>query len=329
MDKWNEIEYLYRDLGTGEIKRDFIFQIPSEGQRIEDIGRISKKDLIPATNLKIIFGRMLKTLYANTNISRREKLGNELIRLIFCKIWDERDYPNDPPKFKIGFDENPDDVKKNIDVLFNAVKDELVQDGVFDKNEEIKLENKSVAYVVGELERYSLLKTNKDVAGDAFEVFAESKLVGEKGEFFTPREVVRTAIEIVEPKVGQKILDPECGSGGFLIYSLEYIWDAMAKDRKYAGSKQFESIKRDVAEKYFFGIDKEIDLVKIAKAYMAIVGDGRSGIVQENTLHHPDDYQRKAKDLFIENGKFVKFDIIFTNPPFGSKTKSKSDCRTI
>ena len=82
-------------------------------------------------------------------------------------------------------------------------------------------------YVVGELEHYSLLQTDKDVVGDAFEVFAESKLVGEKGEFFTPREVVKTAVQIVNPQPEQSIIDPACGSGGFLIYSLEHIWKAM------------------------------------------------------------------------------------------------------
>lgn len=320
-----EIEYLYKDAQTGNIKRDFIFQIPSRGFSLSDIGKISKKNLIATKNLKVNFRRMLNTLYANTNISRREKLGNELIRIIFCKIWDEKYYPNEPPKFRIGFKEEPDVVKERIEELFESVKNELVDDGVFDENEEIKLDSKSVAYVVGELEKYSLLKTNKeykDVVGDAFEVFAESKLVGEKGEFFTPREVVKTAIEIVKPKAGQKILDPACGSGGFLIYALEYVWDNLAKDRKYKGSSDFEKIKSGIATKYFFGIDKEIDLVKIAKAYMAIVGDGRGGIVQQNTLHTAEDFEGKAKELFVDKkNKFHKFDIILTNPPFGSKTK--------
>jgi type I restriction enzyme M protein len=317
----SEIEYIYKDLKSGEIKRDFIFQIPRRGQLVADIGRLSKTDLIPATNLKVIFRRMLNTLYANTSISRREKLGNELIRLIFCKIWDERYFPNEPPKFRIGFQEHPSLVKERVVELFNEVKAELSADDVFDQNEEIKLDDTSVAYVVGELERYGLQKTNKDVVGDAFEVFAESKLVGEKGEFFTPREIVKTAIAIVQPKPGKTILDPACGSGGFLIYALEHVWNQMAKDRKYAGSSDFDRIKADMAKKCFAGIDKEIDLVKIAKAYMAIVGDGRGAIVHENTLHRPGDYAGKAKELLVKNGEFKQFDIILTNPPFGSKTK--------
>ncbi len=322
----SEIEYLYRNIKTGEIKQDFVYQIPKNGENFEDIGRITKDKLKPASNLKLIFRRLLNTLYSNTNISRREKLGNEMIRLIFCKIWDERYERTSLPKFRIGFEENPKEVNKRVKELFEEVKAELVDDGVFDKNEEIKLDDKSVAYVVGELEHFSLLKTDKDVVGDAFEVFAESKLVGEKGEFFTPREVVKTAIKIVDPQPEQSIVDPACGSGGFLIYALEHIWEAMETSKKYKGIASLDLIKKEVAQKYLYGIDKEIDLVKIAKAYMAIIGDGRSGVVQQNTLHTAEDFEGKARELFVdEDDNFRKFDVVLTNPPFGNKIKVLAD----
>ena len=316
-----EIEYVYKDPTSGELKTDFIFQIPRYGEGFEDLGKKTKDGLVPAASLKVQFGRMLNTLYTNTNISRREKLGNELIRIIFCKIWDEKYYPNQLPKFRVGFGEDLNAVKARIDELFNDVKDELVSDGVFEKNERITLEPKSVAYVVGELENYSLLNTNRDVVGDAFEVFAESKLVGEKGEFFTPREVVKTAIEIVKPKPEDTICDPACGSGGFLIHALEHVWSVMDNDVKYRGVKDLDAIKKDVSKRCFYGIDKEMDLVKIAKAHMAIVGDGRGQIVQQNTLHRSDEFEGKAKSIFVENEKFKKFTTIITNPPFGSKIK--------
>lgn len=321
-----EIEYLYRNPKTGVIKRNFVYQIPKQGERFEDIGKVSKEKLKPARNLKRIFGRMLNTLYSNTNISRREKLGNEMIRLIFCKIWDEKYEPKALPKFRIGFDEKPETVKKNIEELFREVKEELASDGVFDKTERITLDAKSVAYVVGELEQYGLLKTDKDVIGDAFEVFAESKLVGEKGEFFTPREVVKTAIKLIKPQPKDSIVDPACGSGGFLIYALEHIWEVMENSKKYKGIKNLDIEKRNIAERYVFGIDKEIDLVKIAKAYMAIIGDGRAGVVQQNTLHEAGEFEGRARELFVdEENNFKQFDIVLTNPPFGSKTKVLKD----
>lgn len=85
--------------------------------------KISKKNLKPANNLKTVFRRLLSTLYTNTNISRREKLGNEMIRLIFCKIWDEKYGDTDSlPKFRVGFEENPKEVTKRIEYLFGEVK---------------------------------------------------------------------------------------------------------------------------------------------------------------------------------------------------------------
>jgi len=322
-----EIEYLYRDPAKGTIKKDFIFQIPKRGESFEDIGRISKEKLQPSKQLKIVFNRLLNTLYANTNISRRERLGAEMIRLIFCKIWDEKYDGGSLPKFRVGFKEEPKEVKKRINELFAGVKEDLGHDGVFDSNEEIKLDDKSIAEVVGQLERFSLLKTDKDVIGDAFEVFAESKLVGEKGEFFTPREVVKMAIKIVDPHLKQSIVDPACGSGGFLIYALEHVWDLMPEQKKWQGlgTERLKGEQKEIAQHYFYGIDKEIDLVKIAKAYMSIIGDGKSNVVQENTLHSPEVYNQKARELFVKNDALKQFDCVLTNPPFGSKIKVLED----
>ena len=309
---------------TGELKTEYIFDIPRRGETVNEIGRLKKSDLVPAQeySLKPIFNRVLKTLYSNTNISRREKLGSEMIRLIFAKIWDERFDLDKPPEFRVALNEDPEQVKRRVVALFDQVKLQLVDDGVFDAAETITLDAKSVAWVVGQLERYALLKTDKDVVGDAFEVFAESKLVGEKGEFFTPREVVRTAVELVNPQPGQRILDPACGSGGFLIYALEHVWQAMESDPRYRNSPSLDREKQEVAQRCFFGIDKETDLVKIAKAYMAIAGDWRGGVTQQNTLHSAEDYEGRARDLFTDgHGNFKQFDVIFTNPPFGSKIK--------
>jgi type I restriction enzyme M protein len=322
------IEYLYRDPVKGTIKRDFIFDIPKNGESVEEMGHLTKARLIPATDLKLIFRRILNTLYANTNISRREKLGGEMIRLIFAKIWDERYDQDKIPKFRVTLEDTPESVKNRIQALFGEVKNELVTDGVFEKNEEITLEPKSVAWVAGQLQKYSLQKTDKDAVGDAFEVFAESKLVGEKGEFFTPREVVKTAVALVEPQPQQNIADPACGSGGFLIYALENVWNIMEKSKRFKGSPDFARLRMEVAEKYFYGIDKEIDLVKIAKAYMAIVGDGRGGIVQQNSLHSAEEFEGRARELFVkvdDKPSFRQFDIVFTNPPFGANIKVLKD----
>lgn len=318
-----DIEHVYRDPVSGEPKVGVIFDIPRSGESVEEIGRLSKDDLVPAQShsLKPIFNRVLNTLYTNAYISRREKLGSEMIRLIFAKIWDERFHRDKVPEFRVALDEDPEKVKGRVVQLFERVKEELVEDGVFEEFDTINLDAKSVAWVVGQLERYSLLKTDKDVIGDAFEVFAESKFAGETGEFFTPREVVRTAVDIVNPLPGQRILDPACGSGGFLIYALEYVWNEMERDPRYRNSPNLMMEKQDVARRCFFGIDKELDLVKIAKAYMAIVGDGRGGVAHQNSLNRASEFQGRARELFVAGDAFREFDLIFTNPPFGVDIK--------
>ncbi len=325
-----DIEYLYKDT-NGEIKENQFFSIPRFGEDIEDIGKVSKKKLVPIKNLKPKFRRILEKLYANTTISRREKLGSEMIKLIFCKIWDEKYEVENIPKFRVGkLEDNTREKEiketgKRIKELFEEVKNDLGEEGIFGKHEKIEIDDKSLAYVVGELQNFSLTKTEKDVVGDAFEVFAESKFAGEKGEFFTPRQIVKMVIKFLDIQPEELIIDPACGSGGFLIYALEDIWNKMDKNKKYRNSPNLEELKRTLAQRTIYGIDKELDLVKICKAYMTIIGDGRSKIMQENTLHSFDEYQPKPRELLFDDGKLKKFNFVITNPPFGSKTKVQKE----
>lgn len=322
-----DIEYLYKE-SNGEIRENQFFSIPRFGEDIEDIGKINKEKLVPIKSLKPKFKRMLEKLYANTtNMSRRERLGSEMIKLIFCKIWDEKYEMDNLPKFRVGklTEHNKEkelkETGKRISELFDEVKKDLIEDEIFGKHEKIEIDNKSLAYVVGELQNFSLTKTEKDVVGDAFEVFAESKFAGEKGEFFTPRQIVQMVIKFLDIQPEDIIIDPACGSGGFLIYATEDIWEKMKQNKKYRNSPNLEELKKNIAQRTIYGIDKELDLVKICKAYMTIIGDGRSKIMQENTLHDFEEYQSKPKELLFEDGKLKKFDFVLTNPPFGSKTK--------
>ena len=322
-----DIAFLYRDPTSAQVLEDFLHNIPAKGQFVDDVGRQTKADLQPfeRQELKVAFRRILKTLYANTNISRREKLGGEMIKLIFCKIQDEKTFVDHPPSFRVQPGEDYETVKKRIVSLFNRVLEELEHDGVFEPHETITLDARAVTWVVGQLERGSLLRTDTDVVGDAFEVFAESRLVGEKGEFFTPRGVVALAIDLIDPKPSQTVCDPACGSGGFLIHAMSHIWQEMDRDPKWRGSPRLAEQKKEVATQTIFGIDKESDLVKIAKAYMAISGDGRSNIVHENTLHSITQFGPIARQHFSDGERFRTFDIVITNPPFGTKTKVRKE----
>ena len=287
--------------------------IPKKGQTWEEIGKYKTGDeLIPAKNLKSIFKVIYYHLYTNSNLPRAERLGGEMIRLIFCKIFDEI-HNNKDLKFKAGAEELDERVAERIKELFEKVKTEY-QD-VFEEDEKLLLDSKSIAYVVSQLQNYSLLKTDKDAVGDAFEVFIGPALRGEKGQFFTPRNVVRLCVEILDPKPDEKVIDPACGSGGFLIVALEHIWKKIEEKYKHLPEGKVGSIKTEVASKNFYGIDKEFDLAKVSKAYMAIVGDGRGGIFCADSLVSPEEWTPIQREKI----KLGSFDVLLTNPPFGSK----------
>lgn len=287
--------------------------IPKKGQSWEEIGKYKTGDeLIPAQNLKSIFKVIYYHLYTNSNLPRAERLGGEMTRLIFCKIYDEMHNYKDL-KFKAGAEESDEKVAERIRELFEKVKNEYRD--VFEEDEKLLLDAKSIAYVASQLQNYSLLKTDKDAVGDAFEVFIGPALRGEKGQFFTPRNVVRLCVEMLDPKPDEKVINPACGSGGFLIVALEHVWEKIEEKYKHLTKEKIGSIKTEIASKNFYGIDKEFDLAKVSKAYMAIVGDGRGGIFCADSLVDPEEWIPIQREKI----KLGAFDVLLTNPPFGSK----------
>ncbi|WP_296854886.1 N-6 DNA methylase [uncultured Methanobrevibacter sp.] len=298
---------------------DTLPNIPKAGQRVEDIGRFKRKDLKPAENLKSIFSTMRNYLAPNVvGASRDEVLAQQLINIIFCKIYDEKfTKPDDMVKFRAGKNESFDDVKERIVKLFELVT--LQYSDIIDETDKIILDSKSVAYIVGELQQFSLLESKRDAIGDAFEVFIDGALKGGQGQFFTPRNVVRMIIDILNPTKDDLIIDPACGSGGFLIEALRHVWaevDDFGKEYNWPDN-EIETEKQKVAIDKIRGIDKDAFLTKVCKAYMAILGDGRGGIFCENSLVSPKEWDFKTQNKISLNS----FDIVVTNPPFGEKIK--------
>jgi type I restriction enzyme M protein len=302
---------------SGRIEFEEIPNIPQYGQRVEDIGKFKRKDLKPTHNLKSTFKAIRNHLAANTvGATRDEILAQQLINMIFCKIYDERfTEPNDVVTFRAGVDENSNDIKERILELFNRVKRKYKE--VLDDSDAITLDANSVSYVVGELQNYCLIEAERDIIADAFETFIGHALKGGQGQFFTPRNVVKMMVDILDPDDEDIIIDPACGSGGFLIEALRHVWRKLdAEGEKYHWNKSnLQEEKMEVALNRIRGIDKDYFLSKVAKAYMAIIGDGKSGIFCEDSLERPENWQDKTK-LKIDMGKFS---VLLTNPPFGSK----------
>jgi len=307
----------------GKIEFTELPNIPRFGERVEDIGRFRRKDLRPATNLKSVFKTIRNYLAANAvGITRDEVFAQQLINLIFCKIYDERfTKPDDIVTFRAGTGEKDKDVKKRIVELFKKVKAQY--DDVIDVADSVILDERSLSYVVGELQLYSLQESSRDAVGDAFEVFIGPSLKGGQGQFFTPRNVVKMIVDMIDPTPDQKIIDPACGSGGFLVEALRHVWTKVQQNGDSLGwpENEIESEKQKVAIKNFRGIDKDSFLSKVAKAYMAILGDGRGGVFCENSLEAPSNWHSSTRNHVQLN----EFDIVITNPPFGKKLAIDSE----
>lgn len=315
---FNGADHIYlrkRYASGGRIEFDEIPAIPRYRQRIEDIGLYRRADLTPPSNLRAVFKDVRNHLAGmTTGITRDEPLAQEIINVLFCKLHDETmKLPDEQVDFRVGIDEKPSDVKARIEELFKSVKKEVPE--VFDSSDKIKLDANSLVYIVGELQNYCIMQASRDAIGDAFEVFIGPALRGSEGQFFTPRNVVNLLVEIINPKPGELIIDPACGSGGFLVESLAHVWAQMDEDgrRRNWDTATLATRKARIASDCFRGIDKDTFLSKVTKAYMALIGDGRGGVFCENSLTNPASWNPSMREKI----KLGSFDVVLTNPPFG------------
>lgn len=313
----NEHEYLRKiHHKNGTRTYQTLPNLPRYTQRIEDIGLYKRKDLQRASNLRAVFKDLRNHLAGmTTGMARDEALAQEIINVLFCKIYDEQEtLPNETVTFRAGVGEDHVIIKERIDSLFEKVKNIAYED-VFLKSDVINLDSKSLTYVVGELQTYCVMDADRDAIGDAFEVFIGPALRGAEGQFFTPRNVVKLIMNMIDPGIDDKIIDPACGSGGFLITALEHVWNNVKQEGHERNWTQAQITRKEikVATDNFRGLDKDAFLSKVCKAYMALIGDGRGGVFCANSLEVPSEWPRQAQDK-IHLGSF---DVVLTNPPFG------------
>lgn len=316
--------YHYRNLQKDATKFVVIPSLPRFGETQETIGKYRKKDLKPAKALKILFKRIHHKLYGSGPIKREENVAKEVIKIIFCKIFDELS-PEELCEFRatpseVSTAKGKEIIRQRIESLYKQLQ--LDPDfGELFADETIEYDDEWISYLVSELQGVGLLheQTNTDALGDAYEVFLPSTLKGENGQFFTPREVVRFAIKAINPSFEKReiILDPACGSGGFLSIAIEHFRRQIQNlyaHRNFSHDRLMMILK-DHAGKYVHGCDIEPLLYRIAKSYMAIVGDGKSNIYNFDSLEpfskFPKGFNNKVKPNSV--------DVILTNPPFGTK----------
>lgn len=322
--------------------------IPSAEGTIEDIDRPKRENLKNAVedNLLFVFRTCHNHIYVTDGMQKQPAFF-ELLKVIFCKIEDERNIPN-PLQFYATSAErsNPDGqltVKNRIEKIFEKVKKKYGK--IFDLNDEIKLLPRSLSYIVSELQKYSLLNTHIDIKGKAYEELVGANLRGDRGEFFTPRNVMKMTVEMMAPKIHEKILDSSCGTGGFLVTAMNFVLKELesqlisafgkTKDKwNFDEYRLYQEKISEIAANNFFGFDINPDLVKATKMNMVMNNDGSGNILRNDSLLPPHEWSEefkskladalKIKKSEIRNSKTISFfDVIVTNPPFGSKIPVK------
>lgn len=311
----------------GKIVFEEIIDLPAKGKTLEEAERPTLKTLDVATSDDLLFAfRGCHDYIAGNQGLQKPEAFWELLKIIFCKIQDERSdddlqfYATSPKKQSLNGQLK---VKKRLDKLFSQVIEKYPT--IFKKNELIELEPRVLAYIVGRLQRYTLLDSPIDVKGKAYEEIVGSNLRGDRGEFFTPRNVCKMAVSMVDPAPRHFILDPACGTGGFLTIALNHVIEKIkvAERKKWKNSQQgtereqadlFKRIQ-EWANENVIGIDLNPNLVKAAKMNMVMNNDGSGGLYQGNSLARPVTWRDELRELDLMG----RVDLLFTNPPFGSK----------
>ena len=303
--------------------------LPRRGQDIATIGKHKKGDLAPAHNLKNILVRIRNHIAGNAiGTTRDEAIATEIINLIFCKVHDEKTKADaQQVDFRAEVGEGARSVTRRIKDLFASMK--TAYQGVFTAQDTISLDDASILYVVGELQQHGLLRTQRDIVADAFEVFIGPSLKGAQGQFFTPRNAVSIAIQLLNVGMTEKVIDPACGSGGFLVEVLARKWALIDEEKVRLGwdDATWSAERTRIAAETIFGIEKDAFLAKVAKAYMAIMGDGRGGIFCENTLAARKSWKSAARIAVWgpdeETSADGLFDVVVANPPYGEDIRIK------
>lgn len=316
-----------RDDDKGGWGFEEIIDIPAFGQSEADAQRPKRKDLKVATadNLLFAFRRCHNYIAAHEGKQKTEAFW-ELLKLIFAKIEDER-------STALSFYATPSErgntsmalpAKKRIQDLFEKKVVEKYKTIFEERDSQVDLKAEVVAYVVTQLQGYSLLASPVDVKGVAYEEIVGSNLRGDRGEFFTPRNACRMAVTMLDPQPDERILDPSCGTGGFLITGMNHAVAEIDRTEREqwvnpsngTDAERQELFRRRVEylSESVFGIELNPALVRAAKMNMVMNNDGSGGLWQANTLETPHRWPRELR----ERVSLGSIDVIVSNPPFGA-----------
>lgn len=285
------------------------------------------------TTLKKILLDLEELVLGNAGVDPFE----EIFKLIYAKLYDEWKGINDSSyqlEFFVG-DRSREQVKRAITNLLEGAKREW--QGVFEPTDKIELRDEHLKVCVSFLEKIKLFNSNLRIIDEAFEYLIPQVSKKKEGQFFTPRPVEDMVVKMLNPKSDEFVIDPACGSAGFLLHSVMWVAGGMIS------GKPLPENARNFAQTKIYGIDFAKKAVKIAKAINLIVGDGKSHIYKDNSLapHTWEDETKSGlrgrllrfpnnpeKDRENQNQfLFFDFDVLMTNPPFAGTVKERDILR--
>jgi len=305
-------------------------EIPKVDQTVEDVikEKLTLSKLKTEYDLKKIIEALEELVLAGSGADSF----TEIFKLIYAKLYDEKEAKNRTEQ-EVLFRKSTEHqiTYDTINQLFSDAKKEWP--GIFEPHEKINLTPYHLSICIGELEQIKLLGASLQIMDKAFEYLLTSIAKGSRGQYFTPRNVVDMAVKMLGPKRNENVIDPACGSGGFLIHAMWYVWQNELADSD-------KEVKIDYARKHLYGIDFDEKAVKIARALMLISGDGRSHVFKLNSLdtrewqgeeaekvraraelqpllYGFEDYPKNKENQ--EKFKYLNFDVLLTNPPFAGE----------
>lgn len=293
------------------------------------IEQISCSDIrkVEESELTRLFKQAHDALWAGGELNPSQAF-DELDKLIFCKVWDEKNTKKgEPYQFQI-ISESRDDGKAADEKNLNALKTRIL--ALYEKgkqkdpevfNKPLDLTPERIKTIVEYFQGVSFLETDLDSKGKAFETFLGAYFRGEFGQFFTPRNVVKFVVDVLPITNESRVLDTSCGSGGFLLHALDKV--RRQADGQFDKNNSKEAVAHythwhDFAEKRLFGIEINDQISRVAKMNMILHDDGHTNVVTFDGLFQIAVLADKKKNAgFAEES----FDFVITNPPFGSIIK--------
>jgi type I restriction enzyme M protein len=311
---------VYRD-GKGGYTIDDTIPIPGPSDSLDFLSPrriLTYNTLVPPPSLKILFEDIRDRVAGqDTQENRDELILTDIGTLLLCKLFDEKQN-SETPKGSLDFHTYTSATATATHIRKFAAHLAVHYPTLFPSGaSNFSIDDESIQYIVEKLQPYRLLKHDRQSVGDAFQVFRGKVLKGPEGQYFTPGPVVAAAIRILRPTPRERIIDPACGTGGFVSCALDYVY-SMLEDKH--GQNAGES-KKEWAQNNLYAIDKDRVSVRFCKAYLSLLDNG-AHIYQGDSL-------RKTKwkvtwpylDAEVKQGSF---EIVVTNPPFGKKLQVSS-----